>query len=189
MESQNSPLPPKNPRKQVTEKVFHKNAKTCRADFHKKPTKQDGTRMTIHSQITIPTSIFPTTHTTISPAYIPPIFNHTHYTTYSSYHSPSQLHLLYTQNSLNTHHKLLVHIPQLFPYPASSINATAWSHSSDSTPQSLTSTSKQILHYNKHLYHTCSCWYLKDTMYKAVASCKNCETISRDYKSATVLRI
>ena len=25
-------------------------------------------------------------------------------------HSPSQLHILYTQNSLNAHHKLLVHI-------------------------------------------------------------------------------
>ena len=102
-----------------------------RAGFHKKPTKQDGTHMTIRSQISIPTSIFPTTHTTISPAYIPPIFNHTHYTTHSNYttRSPSQLHLLYTQNSLNTHHKLLVHIP------ASSINATAWSHS---TPQTLT---------------------------------------------------
>ena len=62
--------------------------------------------------------------------------------------------------------------PQLFPYSASSINATAWSHS---TPQTLTSTSKQILHYNKHLYH--SCWYLKGTVYKAVASCENCETI------------
>ena len=69
--------------------------------------------------------------------------------------------------------------PQLFPYSASSINATAWSHS---TPQTLTSTSKQILHYNKHLYH--SCWYLKGTVYKAVASCENCETISGDYKSA-----
>ena len=50
----------------VTEKAFHKNAKTCRAGFHKKPTKQDGTHMTIRSQITIPTSIFPTTHTIIS---------------------------------------------------------------------------------------------------------------------------
>ena len=49
----------------VTEKAFHKNAKTCRAGFHKKPTKQDGTHMTIRSQITIPTSIFPTTHTII----------------------------------------------------------------------------------------------------------------------------
>ena len=69
--------------------------------------------------------------------------------------------------------------PQLFPYSASSINATAWSHS---TPQTLTSTSKHILHYNKHLYH--GCWYLKGTVYKAVASCENCETISGDYKSA-----
>ena len=66
-----------------------------------------------------------------------------------------------------------------FPYSAPSINATAWSHS---TPQTLTSTSKQILHYNKHLYH--SCWYLKGNVYKAVASCENCETISGDYKSA-----
>ena len=49
----------------VTEKAFHKHAKTCRAGFHKKPTKQDGTHMTIRSQITIPTSIFPTTHTII----------------------------------------------------------------------------------------------------------------------------
>ena len=173
-----SPLPQKNPRKQVTEKAFHKNAKTCRAGFHKKPTKQDGTHMTIRSQITIPTSI---THTTISPAYIPPIFNHAHTTqhTVTTTHSPSQLHLLYTQNSLNTHHKLLVHIPQLFPYSASSINATAWSHS---TPQTLTSTSKQILHYHKHLHH--SCWYLKGTVYKAMASCENCETISGVYKSA-----
>ena len=31
----------------------------------KKTTKQDGTHMTIRSQITIPTSIFPTTHTII----------------------------------------------------------------------------------------------------------------------------
>ena len=69
--------------------------------------------------------------------------------------------------------------PQLFPYSASSINATAWSHS---TPQTLTSTSKQILHYNKHLYH--SCWYLKGTVYKAVASCENCETNSGDYIKA-----
>ena len=50
---------------QVLEKAFHKNAKTCRAGFHKKTTKQDGTHMTIRSQITIPTSIFPTTHTII----------------------------------------------------------------------------------------------------------------------------
>ena len=49
----------------VTEKAFHKNAKTCRVGFHKKPTKQDGTHLTICSQITIPTSIFPTTHTII----------------------------------------------------------------------------------------------------------------------------
>ena len=54
------------------------------------------------------------------------------HTTQHTTHSPSQL---YTQNSLNTHHKLLVHIP---PYSASSINATSWSHS---TPQTLTSTS------------------------------------------------
>ena len=174
MESQKSPLPQKYP--QVLEKAFHKNTKTCRAGFHKKPTKQDGTHMTIRSQITIPTSIFPTTHTTISPAYIPPIFNHTHYTIHSSYNTfpYSQLHLLYTQNSLNAHHKLLIHI---HTYSASSINVTAWSHS---TPQTLTSTSKQILHYNKHLYY--SCWYLKG---EAVASCENCETInSGDYKSA-----
>ena len=44
---------------------INKNAKTCRAGFHKKPTKQGGTHMTIRSQITIPTSIFPTTHTII----------------------------------------------------------------------------------------------------------------------------
>ena len=49
----------------IDKKAFHKNAKTCRAGFHKKPTKQDGTHMTIRSQITIPTSIFPTTHTII----------------------------------------------------------------------------------------------------------------------------
>ena len=49
----------------VTEKAFHKNAKACRAGFHKKPTKQDGTHMTIRSQISIPTSIFPTTPTII----------------------------------------------------------------------------------------------------------------------------
>ena len=104
---------------------------------------------------------------------------HTTQHTVTTTHSPSQLHLLYTQNSLNTHHKLLVHIPQLFPYSASSINATAWSHS---TPQTLTSTSKQVLHYNKHLHH--SCWYLKGTVYKAMASCENCETISGVYKSA-----
>ena len=98
------------------------------------------------------------------PTYHPYSITHT---TQHTTHSPSQL---YTQNSLNTHHKLLVHIPQLFPYSASSINATAWSHS---TPQTLTSTSKQILHYNKHLHH--SCWYLKGTVYKAMASCENCE--------------
>ena len=34
-------------------KAFHKNAKTCRAGFHKKATKQDGTHMTIRSQIRI----------------------------------------------------------------------------------------------------------------------------------------
>ena len=51
--------------REVLEKAFHKNAKACRAGFHKKPTKQDGTHMTIRSQITIPTSIFPTTHTII----------------------------------------------------------------------------------------------------------------------------
>ena len=168
---------PKNPRKQVTEKAFHKNAKTCRAGFHKKPTKQDGTHLTIRSQITIPTSIFPTTHTTIFPAYIPPIFTPQH--TGATTHSPSQLHLLYTQNYLNTHHKLLVHIHNYPHIQHHQINATAWSHS---IPQTLTSTSKQILHYNKHLYH--SCWYLKGTVYKAVASCENCETISGDYKSA-----
>ena len=50
---------------------------------------------------------------------------------------------------------------------------------SHSTPQTLTSTSKQILHYNKHLHH--SCWYLKGTVYKVMASC---ETISGVYKSA-----
>ena len=50
---------------------------------------------------------------------------------------------------------------------------------SHSTPQTLTSTSKQILHYYKHLHH--SCWYLKGTVYKAMASC---ETISGVYKSA-----
>ena len=49
----------------ILKKAFHKNAKTGRAGFHKKPTKQDGTHMTIRSQITIPTSIFPTTHTII----------------------------------------------------------------------------------------------------------------------------
>ena len=48
-----------------TMKAFHKNEKRCRAGFHKKLTKQDGTHMTIRSQITIPTSIFPTTHTII----------------------------------------------------------------------------------------------------------------------------
>ena len=106
------------------------------------------------------------------------IQSHTTRHTVTTTHSPSQLHLLYTQNSLNTHHKLLVHIPQLFPYSASTINATAWPHS---TPQTLTSTSKQILHYNKHLHH--SCWYLKGTVYKGMASCENCETISGVYKS------
>ena len=49
---------------------------------------------------------------------------------------------------------------------------------SHSTPQTLTSTSKQILHYNKHLHH--SCWYLKGTVYKAMASC---ETISGSIKA------
>ena len=107
------------------------------------------------------------------PTYHPYSITHTTQHTVTTTRSPSQLHLLYTQNSLNTHHKLLVHIP------ASSINATAWSHS---TPQTLTSTSKQILHYNKHLHH--SCWYLKGAVYKAMASCENCETISGVYKSA-----
>ena len=46
-------------------KSISQKCKTCRAGFHKKPTKQDGTHMTIRSQITIPTSIFPTTHTII----------------------------------------------------------------------------------------------------------------------------
>ena len=35
---------------------------------------------------------------------------------------------------------------------------------------------------HKHLHH--SCWYLKGTVYKAMASCENCETISGVYKSA-----
>ena len=152
-----SSLPPKKSSETSSRKAFHKNAKTCRAGFHKKPTKQDGTHMTIRSQITIPTSIFPTTHTTISPAYIPPIFNHTHTTqhTVATTHSPSQLHLLYTQNSLNTTNNWSTSTI----IPIFSIIATAWSHF---TPQTLTSTSKQILHYNKHLYH--SSWYLKGTM-------------------------
>ena len=34
----------------------NKKAKVCRAGFHKKATKQDGTHMTIRSQITIPTN-------------------------------------------------------------------------------------------------------------------------------------
>ena len=72
----------------------------------------------------------------------------------------------------------LVHIHNYSHIQHSSINATAWSHS---TPQTLTSTSKQILYYNKHLYH--SCWYLKGTVYKAVASCENCETISGTIKA------
>ena len=93
------------------------------------------------------------------PTYHPYSITHTTQHTVTTTHSPSQLHLLYTQNSLNTHHKLLIHIPQLFPYSASSINATAWPHS---TPQTITSTS---LHY-KHLHH--SCWYLKGTVYKAI---------------------
>ena len=43
--------------------------------------------------------------------------------------------------------------------------------------------SKQILDpLQKHLHH--SCWYLKGTVYKAMASCENCETISGVYKSA-----
>ena len=121
MESQKAPFPQKNPRKQVLEKAFHKNAKTCRAGFHKKTTKQDGTHMTIRSQITIPTSIFPTRHTTISPAYTyhPYSITHTTQHTVATTHSSSQLHLLYTQNSLNTPPITGPH-PQLFPYSASS---------------------------------------------------------------------
>ena len=103
------------------------------------------------------------------PTYLPYSITHWHYTT----HSPSQLHLLFTQNSpqITGPHSTII--------PASSINATAWSYS---TPPTLTSTSKQIFHYNKHLHH--SCWYLKGTVYKAMASCENCETISGVYKSA-----
>ena len=48
------------------------------------------------------------------PTYHPYSITHTTQHTVTTTHSPSQLHLLYTQNSLNTHHKLLVHIPQLF---------------------------------------------------------------------------
>ena len=112
--------------------------------------------MTIRSQITIPTSIFqPHTPQSLLPTYHPYSITHTTQHTVATTHSPSQLHLLYTQNSLNTPQITGPH-PQLFPYSASSISATAWSHS---TPQTL-------------------------TVYKAVASCENCETISGDYKSA-----
>ena len=127
-------------------KSISQNAKACRAGFHKKPTKQDGTHMTIYV-LRFPSlhrSFQPHTPQSPLPTYHPYSITHTTQHTVTTTHSPSQLHLLYTQNSLNTHHKLLVHIPQLFPYSASSINATAWSHS---TPQTLTSTSKQILHY------------------------------------------
>ena len=123
MESPKSPLPQKKSLETSSRKSISQNAKTCRAGFHKKPTKQDGTHMTIRSQITIPTSIFPTTHTTISPAYTyhPYSITNTTQHTVATTHSPSQLHLLYTQNSLNTPQVTGPH-PQLFPYSASSIN-------------------------------------------------------------------
>ena len=75
------------PGNKLQKKHFTKMQKHVGLASTKKLTKQDGTHMTICSQITIPTSIFPTTHTTISPAYIPPIFNHTHYTTHSNYNT------------------------------------------------------------------------------------------------------
>ena len=80
-------FPKKIPGNKLQKKHFTKMQKHVGLASTKKPTKQDGTHMTIRSQITIPTSIFPTTHTTISPAYIPPIFNHTHYTTHSNYNT------------------------------------------------------------------------------------------------------
>ena len=50
------------------------------------------------------------------PTYHPYSITHTTQHAVTTTHSPSQLHLLCTQNSLNTHHILLVHIPQLFQY-------------------------------------------------------------------------
>ena len=118
MESQKRP---KNPRKQVLEKAFHKNAKTCRAGFHKKPTKQDGTHMTIRSQITIPTSIFPTTHTTISPPYIPPILTlhnpfNAHPNLQSLQTNPTIHNNKYTHNHSKTTNRELWCVNRVCPY-------------------------------------------------------------------------
>ena len=186
--SSKSASPPKNPRKQVTEKAFHKDAKTCRAGFHKKTTKQDGIHMSIRSQIAILTSIFPTTHTTISPAYIPSIFNHTHYTTHSNYNTCILLanYIYYTLKTPLTHTtNYWATFHNYSHISASSINATAWSHS---TPQTLTFASKQIHHYNKHLHH--SCWYLKGTVYKAmwllVKIVKQQVTCTMEYRICTL---
>ena len=73
--------------------------------------------------------------------------NHSHTTphTLATIHSPSQLHLLYTQKCLNTPqitgpHSTIIPIFSI-------INHCNWSQFK---PQTLTSTSKNILYYNKH---------------------------------------
>ena len=181
MESQKSPLPPKNPLKQVLEKAFHKMQKHVGlASTKNQPNKMGLTRQYVLRLPSLHRSFQPHTPQSPLPTYHPYSITHTTQHTVATTHSPSQLHLLYTQNSLNTPQLSYWSTSTIIPDSASSINATAWSHS---TPQTLTfSTSKQILHYSKHLYH--SCWYLKGTVYKAVASCENCEKISGDYKSA-----
>ena len=96
MESQKRP---KNPRKLVLEKAFHKNAKTCRAGFHKKTNQtrwdsHDNTFSDYHPYIDLSNHThhnLPCLHTT---------HIHTTQHTVATTHSPSQLHLLYTQNTL-----------------------------------------------------------------------------------------
>ena len=111
------------------------------------------------------------------PTYHPYSITHTTQHTVTTTHSPSQLHLYYT---------LITPLTHTTNYWSTFHNYSHIQHhqsiQSHSTPQTLTSTSKQILHYNKHLYR--SCWYLKGTVYKAMASFENCKTISGVYKSA-----
>ena len=171
MYSKKARFPKKIPGNKLQKKHFTKMQKHVGlASTKNQPNKMGLTWQYVLRLPSLHRSFQPHTPQSPLPTYHPYSITHTTQHTVTTTHSPSQLHLLYTQNSLNTHHKLLVHILQLFPYSASSINATAWSHS---TPQTLTSTSKQILHYNKHLHH--SCWHLKGTVYKAMASCENCE--------------
>ena len=99
-------FPQKIPGNKLQKKHFTKMQKHVGLASTKKTTKQDGTHMTIRSQITIPTSIFPTTHTTISPAYNHPYsITHTTQHTVTTTHSPSQLyiHLYYTLKTPLTH--------------------------------------------------------------------------------------